>query len=518
MPSRRIGCRKSSSRTHGFLRSFVDLEHPFQLLLWSIFSRVQPLFAFYLFTFAFLSILRAFGASNDPQSVALRNQALLKEKFVMSKIIVSFVLFCLFAATIQPVCAQSRPRRVGQTAGAPPASAPNPPAPNRSTQPASSSQQKQPPTTSDRVQQVEEVGEDDVVRVNTTLVTVPVSVMDRNGKYIPNLRQEDFHIYEDGVEQQVAYFAAIEKPFTVALMIDTSRSTRFRLEDIQDAAIRFVEQLRPEDRVLVVSFDDDIEVLTEATNDRNELRRAIRRTRTGGGTRLYDAVDTVINQRFNRISGRKAIVLFTDGVDTTSRHTDYASTIRDAEELDALIYPIQYDTYRDMRQDDQIQQWPFPRRPGIRIPNWPFPFPVPGPGRRQRWPWPLTDGGGSLSGVPFGVLRAAPRGRSRDEYRRAEAYLRDLAEKTGARLHRADDLRNLTQAFALIAEELRRQYSLGYYPKTHAQVGQRRQIRVRVNQPNLAVRSRDSYIYNDKNRSQESEDRSQNKNTSRSTF
>ncbi|MBA3438513.1 MAG: VWA domain-containing protein [Pyrinomonadaceae bacterium] len=416
----------------------------------------------------------------------------------MSKIVVSFVLLCLCAASFQPVCAQTRPRRVGQTAGTSSASAPsastNPPAPSRSTQRANAPQQKQTPTTSDSVQQVEEVGEDDVVRVNTTLVTVPVSVMDRNGKYIPNLRQEEFHIYEDNVEQQVAYFAAVDKPFTVALMIDTSRSTRFRLEDIQDAAIAFVEQLRPEDRVLVVSFDEDIEVHTEATNDRNELRRAIRRTRTGGSTRLYDAVDMVFNQRFNRIPGRKAIVLFTDGVDTTSRRADYASNIRDAEELDALVYPIQYDTFGDMRQDDQIQQWPFPRRPGIRIPNWPFPFPV--PGRRQRWPWPLTNNGSNSSSVPFGVFGAAQQGRSRDEYKRAEAYLRDLAEKTGARLHRADDLRNLTQAFALIAEELRRQYSLGYYPKTPAQVGQRRQIRVRVNQPNLAVRSRDSYIYN----------------------
>lgn len=416
----------------------------------------------------------------------------------MSKFVISFVTLCLCAVSLQPLRAQSRPRRVGQTAGAPPASVPsastNPPAPSRPTQSANAPRQKQPPATPDSVQQVEEVGEDDIVRVNTTLVTVPVSVMDRSGKYIPNLRQEDFHIYEDNVEQQVAYFAAVEKPFTVALMIDTSRSTRFRLEDIQDAAIAFVEQLRPEDRVLVVSFDDDIEVLAEATNDRNELRRAIRRTRTGGSTRLYDAVDLVVNQRFNRIQGRKAIVLFTDGVDTTSRQADYPSNIRDVEELDALVYPIQYDTFGDMRRDDQIQQWPFPRRPGIRIPNWPFPFPV--PGRRQRWPWPLTNTGNGSSGVPFGVFGAAQQGRGRDEYKRAEAYLRDLAEKTGARLHRADDLRNLTQAFALIAEELRRQYSLGYYPKTPAQVGQRRQIRVRVNQPNLAVRSRDSYIYN----------------------
>src|SRR4030095_15507633 len=85
------------------------------------------------------------------------------------------------------------------------------------------------------------------------------------------------------------------------------------------------------------------------TSDRSELRQAILRTRTGGGTRLYDAVDQVINQRLNRIPGRKAIVLFTDGVDTTSRNSTYQDNVRDAEELDALIYPVQFDTYGDMK-------------------------------------------------------------------------------------------------------------------------------------------------------------------------
>src|SRR6185295_9057848 len=94
----------------------------------------------------------------------------------------------------------------------------------------------------------EEVGEGDVVKVDTTLISIPVAVMDRDGKFIPNLSQNDFHVWEDGVEQRVAYFASTEKPFTVALLIDTSGSTRFRLEQIDAAAIAFVEQLRPEDR------------------------------------------------------------------------------------------------------------------------------------------------------------------------------------------------------------------------------------------------------------------------------
>src|SRR5205085_2672001 len=107
----------------------------------------------------------------------------------------------------------------------------------------------------------------------------------------------------------------VEQPFTVALVIDTSGSTRFKMEEMQDAAIAFLDQLRPNDRVVVVSFDDDVRVLSEPTSDRSVLRAAIRRTRTGDGTRLYDAVDLVIRQHLSRVQGRKAIVLFTDGVD-----------------------------------------------------------------------------------------------------------------------------------------------------------------------------------------------------------
>jgi VWFA-related protein len=303
--------------------------------------------------------------------------------------------------------------------------------------------------------------------------------MDRDGRYVPNLRKEDFRLWEEGVEQNVAFFSAVDKPFSVVLMIDTSGSTRFRLEDIQDAAITFVNQLRADDRVMIVSFDDDVRILSEFTSDRYRLRDAIRRTRPGDGTKLYDAVDLVMNQRLNRIEGRKAIVLFTDGVDTTSRHASYASNIRDAEELDALVYPVQYDTYQDMAGGGS--GWP--GRGGTISSPVDILIQILG-GRNGRGN--SRGGGGGSGGV----------GTSRREYDLANRYLRELAERTGARNYQADSTQNLANAFANVAEELRRQYSLGYYPKNPAQAGQRRQIRVRVNQPNLAVRARDSYVFN----------------------
>jgi VWFA-related protein len=416
----------------------------------------------------------------------------------MRKIANVSLLLSLLLATALCLQAQTRQRRVGQTTNTEPAQpAPTPSnqkrpvlqggttisSGNRTPQPQSPSQT--PAQTSD---DPEEVGENDVVRVNTTLVTIPVSVMDRSGRFIPDLRQQEFRIYEDGVEHEVAYFASVEKPFTLALVIDTSASTRFRLDEIQDAAIAFVNQLRPDDRVIIVSFDEDVRVLAEATNNRNVLRDAIRRTRTGGSTKLYDAVDLVINQRLNREQGRKAVVLFTDGVDTASTHASYQSNVRDAEELDALIYPVQYDTYSDMNAGGGG---------GGGGTNWPS---------RRRAPQSsgsilidilggiMGGGGGGRNRGPVIYGGGGTNGSSPEDYRRANAYLNDLAYKTGARLFRADTTRDLSQSFAFIAEELRRQYSLGYYPKTTAQAGTRRQIKVRVMRPDLVVRARDSYI------------------------
>jgi len=313
----------------------------------------------------------------------------------------------------------------------------------------------------------EETVEGDVIRVNTSLVTVPVSVMDRYGKAIPNMRRQDFHIFDQGVEQKIAYFGTVDTPFTVALVIDTSGSTHFKLEEIQDAAISFVNQLQPQDRVMVISFDDRIRVLAEPTSDRGQLTHAIRRTGTGGGTRLYDTVDMVIRKKMSGISGRKAIVLFTDGVDTTSRSASFSSTLREAQESDAGIYTVSYDTSHDIPAG--AGGLPYPGGRGgliLGIPGWP----------------------GAKGGLPGAIG-------SPEEYRIAIRYLQSLSDVSGGRYFRGDTLSDVASAFGEVADELRRQYTLGYYPHPTGQAGQLRQIKVRVNQPDLVVRARDSYIY-----------------------
>jgi VWFA-related protein len=311
--------------------------------------------------------------------------------------------------------------------------------------------------------------EGDVIRFDTSLVTVPVTVMDRYGRYVPLLRREQFRIMENGVEQKIAYFATTDSPFSVVLVIDTSGSTQFRLEDIQKAASDFVDKLKPSDSVMVMSFDDRIEVHCKATTDREVIYRAIRSTRTGGGTRLYDAVDDILKKQLATIPGRKAVVLFTDGVDTTSHRASYDSTVRLAEESDAPIYSVDYDTS------------------GTNT----IGFPTPG-GRR-----------GTIFGLPFptpGIPGTTTPGSNPGDYRRAVRYLHALSDSTGGRFYSGDSMFGIAQAFTWIAEELGRQYSLGYYPTTPGKDGERRQIKVKVTEADLVVKSRDSYIYTEKNK------------------
>ena len=398
----------------------------------------------------------------------------------MKKVFVLLSLLSLISTSVGLGFGQGRPRRVGsQTPASDPDTSVTTPAPtkppvlggaNYPNNRQSETQQDQTPTGP------EEVEAGDVIKVNTTLITIPVSVMDRDGRYIPNLQKEDFRIWEDGVEQEVAFFQSVDKPFSVVLMLDTSPSTQFRLEDIQDAAMSFVDQLRPDDRVMVVSFNDNIKVLSDFTTDRSKLHKAIQRSRTDDGTRLYDAVDMVINEQLSRVQGRKAIVLFTDGVDTTSKRASFESNITDAQELDALIYPVQYDTSHDMGG--------FPPMSGP-VDIW-----------GQILGGIFGGGGRRSGGGRHGGGGGYPSSSGRSEYEVATQYLQELANSTGGRDYQADTLNNMSSAFANVADELRRQYSIGYYPKRPPQVGQRRQIRVRARQPNLAVRARDSYIFN----------------------
>jgi VWFA-related protein len=312
--------------------------------------------------------------------------------------------------------------------------------------------------------------EEGVILVDTNLIQTPVSVLDRQGRFIPNLKKKDFKIYEDGVLQTIDTFISSEMPFTVVLMLDVSPSTRYKLDDIHYAAITFVNQLRPTDRVMVVAFDQRVKILADPTTDRKELYGAIYKAQFGSGTSLYDAIDYVSNIDLVTSPGRKAIVIFSDGVDTTSRRATYESTIEGIEEIDALIYPVRYNTQQANAQPNM----------GVD------------PQVYAQLPQAVRDM------IARNVSRNVGRGQSYEEYSRGKAYLEALATTSGGRAFEADSIQNMEASFSGVAEELRRQYSIGYYSNKEGQPGDRKHIKITVARPGSIVRSKTTYIVREK--------------------
>ncbi len=380
----------------------------------------------------------------------------------------------------------------------------------------------------------------ETVKIDTNLVTVPVIASSRTGSYIADLKKEEFKVSEDGVVQQVAFFATVNAPFHVVLMIDTSASTEEKLGQIQQAAIAFVDQLSAADKVKVVSFDNDVRDLNEFTSDKTVLRGVIRQTRSGTGTRLYDAVQLSLNA-LRPINQRRAIVLFTDGVDFHSDSATYEATIRDLDESGVIVYPIRFDTRAETeriarKQEAETNGVQLPTSEIIRRPpagttprtfpsDEPFPvpsgppqrstLPLPDPSvifsRRQGNPAPTPDSNFPIDPFPDprdrrpfpNPLPSRPTDSRRSDdtinaqldllYFMADRYLTDLADRSGGQVYRADNVGALPQAFAAIAAELRTQYLLGYYPSNPERDGSYRKISVKTTRKDIAIRARPGY-------------------------
>jgi Ca-activated chloride channel homolog len=303
----------------------------------------------------------------------------------------------------------------------------------------------------------------DVIKVETALVTVPVIVTDRFNRFISGLNQKDFKLLEDGQPQEITQFSSQETPFNVALLLDTSRSTIRQLGNIRDAARKFVRQLQPNDRVMIVTFDDRVHFHNEFTSSRDEVEQALKTIKTGYLTSLYDAVARTVIEKLAPIDGRKAIVVLTDGVDTASKLSSAQSTLELVSNAGVITYTIQYET----------------RNEGAPLMK-PTSLP-PYSGK------PFTGG---LGFVQQGGV-APPQ---RDRYLIASDFLKALAAYSGARYLRAETMEGTTFAFALIANEIRHQYTLSYYSSNARRDGSYRKIEVSVNQGNdLVVHSRQGY-------------------------
>ncbi|HKV41245.1 MAG TPA: VWA domain-containing protein [Blastocatellia bacterium] len=332
------------------------------------------------------------------------------------------------------------------------------------------------------------------IRLNATLVQVPAIITDPQGKFVTNLVRDDFKVFEDGKPQQIGTFATVEQPFNVVLVLDTSNSAEDRLKAIHSTAIRFLRQIGPEDHAMVINFDDDVHVLTEFTSDHKELEDAISETQSGYGKLLYEAVNKALDE-LRDVEGRRAVVLFTDGIDLGSVEASAKSTQELAEEIGAVIYSVQFNTRWWVESEARKQQAEHP------VSNSPFPtdgrMPLPpgGPGSTgPNGPKIEVEGQGGISIKVTDANAPEDIGKTLDKlYGTADLYLNTLATVSGGKLFDARTFEDSDSAFAAIARELRSQYVLGYYPAANHRDGKLHKIKLEVNKKGLKVRARQGY-------------------------
>ena len=304
----------------------------------------------------------------------------------------------------------------------------------------------------------------ETIKIDTNLISVPVIVSDRENRYVRDLKVEAFRLFDNQVEQKIAFFDTGEEPLNVVLMLDTSLSTSGVLDDIKKAAKAFVKELRPQDRAMIVTFDWQMQKLSTLTSDRKELESAIKHAKVGkmAGTVLHDSLMDISSRVLQPIRGRKAIILLSDGDDHGSVVTP-EELVRSESEADGMIYSIYY----------RPEALRFLGPPGP--PTFPFPRPFDSSAPQR----PRGPGGrrGGLRGLGY--------------------YGYDLMEKlsevTGGRFYQGET-KNLKETFALIAEELRHQYRLGFYPDELKRDGSVHALSVKVNLPDVSVRSRREYL------------------------
>ena len=398
------------------------------------------------------------------------------KQFAVTTAVILFVCFAL-AATAR-VGAQDetyqRPRRVTTQ----PSATPSP-------------QSRQQPQT----RAGEEVDENDVVRIETQLVSVPAVVTDASGRPVTGLRADNFQIYEDGRPQKIANFATTEAPFEVALLLDTSGSTRAEVGLIRRAALAFIEALRPGDRVAVISFntkqDGDVrlatvEVKAPLTDDRDELRDAVEAVGASNGTPFYDGLEKVAQDIFrerprDEMRGRRALVALTDGVDSTS-DSGFEEAREALKHAGVVSYFVQVNTedYVEERLMEDCQDDGALRLSRTQL---------------ERYRRIIAPGSDSADFADFCRMGQFERMHaSRTLYQMARKEMNQLARDSGGKTFAVADLRDAQRAFRQVAEDIGTQYSLGYYSTNTARDGSFRAIHVTVRGVRDAqVRAREGY-------------------------
>jgi len=318
----------------------------------------------------------------------------------------------------------------------------------------------------------------DVIRVETNLVQVPVIVTSRDGRYVPGLTKDNFQIIEDGKVQAIDGFSPVDEPITVYLMLDTSGSMVSYMSQLAQATGVFLNTLRPDDHIYLSIFADGQIILLKNGKIAHLLAKNLVlaiRPLDSRATYVYDAVDESIN-RLAKTKGRKAIVLFTDAL-SDSHKVSAADSIRNAEEQDALIYTVRFG-------DVSIRpEWAAARIVRDQVARSTYSI-LDQKSVEDVMPW--WDIGATGDGKLKGDELAA-------QMKRVKGYMDTLAAKTGGQSYEIDKIDDLAQAFQRITLELRRTYTLRYYSDPDAGPA-RRKLVIKVNLPDVAVRAKGEVV------------------------
>jgi VWFA-related protein len=316
-----------------------------------------------------------------------------------------------------------------------------------------------------------------------TFVSVPVSVSDREGRYISGLEKDDFRIYRDGKEEKITFFATEDEPVTVALLIDTSESTRPVLDKIREAADDFIKLLNSKDECMVATFDSEVKIINRFTSDRDELEKSLEKIQSGEkeGTIVFSAVDKIVRENFAQKQGRKVIVLLSDGKDfgsSVSKRDLFGSL----EESDVMIYSIFYQTGRvfvdskgTVKPETEIEKPKETEKPRK-------------PEKKKKKKYTIRLSLPKETNTPEEIERV-------DQVSSKEAVnvLQEMSDTTAGRFYMSD-APNLSQIFKKIAADLREQYRLGFNTENAANESVVNNIIVKVNRADAVVRARGKYL------------------------
>jgi Ca-activated chloride channel homolog len=308
-----------------------------------------------------------------------------------------------------------------------------------------------------------------------TLVSVPVTVSDRDGLYIPNLKKDDFTIFQDGVKQEIVSFATEDEPVSIVLLLDTSRSTERVLGEIKKAARDFIKQLNPQDKAMIATFDSKVSILNQFTNNQDKLLEAIDNVRIDEkvGTVLRRAVSQITQNSFTPIEGRKALIVLTDGKDFGSYITKN-ELLEQLQESDVMVYSIFFKTGMDLKRLGINPDGTFQPVSALVKPQQP---------KKKKKGYALVIPDEDAPSDEEIIIR------ERKDDAEAMDALKKMSDTTAGRFY-LRDVTDLGSAFKQISDELRKQYRLSYYSNTAEVNPVVHDIVVKVSRPDVVVRSR----------------------------